>query len=245
MPAADLLPLPHPSPPPGRCLARRGRRVHETYPSALPRPTPGRPSDARPWNRAAARGFRRPRQRGRHARSADHRSPPRRERRAMGARAEAAPAPALARPLPPPPRAPTGSPRPPPPPPSGPRRCRLAATRGREVGGYARGARQPEERTALPAARRQPEPHTGEQLELELVGGSAVPRPARSRDAARASEAGEAARPAAPPEPAATVVPPPTVRRGPGRPPKVPAALALPPGLKARGGRRRGTPAPR
>src|SRR4051794_22391415 len=129
--------------------------------------------------------------------------------------------------------------------PFGPRRCRLPATRGREAVGYARGARQREEWTALPAAaRRKPEPHTGEQLELELVGGSAPPRPARSRDAARASEAGEAAPPAAPPEPTATVVPPPTVRRGPGRPPKVPAARALPPGLKARGGRRRGTPAP-
>ena len=95
------------------------------------------------------------------------------------------------------------------------------------------------------AARKKPEPHTAEQLELELAGGSAAPRPARSRDAARASDAGEAAPPAAPPEPAATVVPQPTVRRGPGRPPKVPAALALPPGLKDRRGRRRGTPAPR
>jgi hypothetical protein len=127
-----------------------------------------------------------------------------------------------------------------------PVRTATVSRRGREAVGYARGARQPEECTALPAAaRRKPEPHTGEQLELELVGGSAVPRPARSRDAARASEAGEATPPAAPPEPAATVVPPPTVRRGPGRPPEVPAALALPPGLKARGGRRRGTPAPR
>ena len=52
------------------------------------------------------------------------------------------------------------------------------------------------------AARRKPEPHTGEQLELELVGGSAVPRPARPRGAARASEPAEAAPPAAPPEPA-------------------------------------------
>jgi len=95
------------------------------------------------------------------------------------------------------------------------------------------------------AARRKPEPHTGEQLELELVGGSAVPRPARSRGAARASEPGEAAPPAAPPEPEAAVVPPPTVRRGRGRPRKVPAALALPPGLKAREGRRRGTPTAR
>ena len=95
------------------------------------------------------------------------------------------------------------------------------------------------------AARKKPEPHTGEQLELELVGGSAVPRPARSRGAARASEPAEAAPPAAPPEPEAAVAPSAAARRGPGRSPKVPAALALPPGLKARGGRRRGTPATR
>jgi len=96
------------------------------------------------------------------------------------------------------------------------------------------------------AARRKPEPHTGEQLELELVGGSAVPRPARPRGTARAPDPGEAATPAAPPEPAPAAVAPSTaVRRGPGRPPEVPAALALPPGLEARGGRRRGMPAPR
>jgi hypothetical protein len=126
-----------------------------------------------------------------------------------------------------------------------PVRTATVSRRGREAVGYARGSRQPEECTALPAARRKPEPHTGEQLELELVGGSAVPRPARPRGAARASEPGEAAPPAAPPEPEAAVVPPPAARRGPGRPPEVPAALALPPGLEARGGRRRGTPAAR
>jgi hypothetical protein len=127
-----------------------------------------------------------------------------------------------------------------------PVRTATVSRRGREAVGYARGSRQPEECTALPAARRKPEPHTGEQLELELVGGSAVPRPARSRGTARASEPAEAAPPAAPPEPAPAAVAPSTaVRRGPGRPPEVPAALALPPGLKARGGRRRSTPAPR
>ena len=50
-------------------------------------------------------------------------------------------------------------------------------------------------------ARKKPEPYTGEQLELELVGGSAVPRPARSRGTARASEPGKATPPVAPPEP--------------------------------------------
>ena len=115
-----------------------------------------------------------------------------------------------------------------------------------EAAWHARGARQRGGCTVLPAtARRKPEPNTGEQLELELVGGSAVPRPARPGGAARASGPAEAAPPAASPEPAATVIPPPAVRRGPGRPRKVPAALALPPGLKARGGRRKGPPAPR
>ena len=116
-----------------------------------------------------------------------------------------------------------------------------------EAAWYARGARQGEECSALPVtARKKPEPYTGEQLELELVGGSAVPRPARSRGTARASEPGKTAPPAAPPEPApAAVAPSIAVRRSPGRPRKVPAALALPPGLKARGGRRRGTPTPR
>src|SRR3954452_10742026 len=138
-------------------------------------------------------------------------------------------------------RSPDGSPAPSPP------RCHRAATRGREAVGYARGARQPEECTALPAAaRRKPEPHTGEQLELELVGGSAVPRPARWRGPARAPGPAEATPPAVPPEPGPAAVAPSTaVRRGPGRPREVPAALALPPGLGARGGRRRGTPAPR
>ena len=125
-----------------------------------------------------------------------------------------------------------------------PVRTATVSRRGREAVGYARGSRQPEECTALPAARRKPEPHTGEQLELELVGGSAVPRPARSRGTARASEPAEAAPPAAPPEPAAAA-PSAAAGRGQGRPRKVPAALALPPGVKARGGRRRGTPAPR
>ena len=110
------------------------------------------------------------------------------------------------------------------------------------------GARQPEECTALPAtARKKPEPNTGEQLELGLVGGSAVPRPARSGGSARVPERAEAVAPAAPPEPAsgAAAVRSAAVRRGPGRPRKVPAALALPPGLEARGGRRKGLPAPR
>ena len=94
-------------------------------------------------------------------------------------------------------------------------------------------------------ARKKPEPSTGERLELELVGGSAVPRPARPGGAARASGPAEAAPPAASPEPAATVIPPPAAGRSAGRPREVPAALVLPPGLKARGGRRKGTPAPR
>src|SRR4051794_35832901 len=216
------------------------------YPSALPRPTPAvPPTPVRPWSRAAARGSGdlvrhgrdRIRRRGRRARLADRHgpagAPPRRERRAViraaVERFEAASARAMPGRLP------------------CPVRTATVSRRGREAVGYARCARQPEEWTALPAAtRRKPEPHTGEQLELELVGGSAVPRPARPRGTARASEPAEATPPAVPPEPGPAAVAPSTaVRRGPGRPPKVPAALALPPRLKARGGRRRGTPAPR
>jgi AbrB family looped-hinge helix DNA binding protein len=98
---------------------------------------------------------------------------------------------------------------------------------------------------ALPAAvRKKLGLSTGYQLELELVGGVIVLRPAGATGPAESA----VARPpveALPPEPppAAAPEPAPTVKRGPGRPRKVPAAIALPPSLKARGGRRKAAPA--
>src|SRR5690348_13716901 len=76
---------------------------------------------------------------------------------------------------------------------------------------------------------------TGYQLELELVGGAIVLRPAGAPGPVPAELPAtppvvEALPPAAAPEPA------PAPKRGPGRPRKVPAAVALPPGLRARGG---------
>jgi len=97
---------------------------------------------------------------------------------------------------------------------------------------------------ALPAAvRRKLGLSTGYQLELELVGGAIVLRPAGAAGPVPAEPA--ATRPpveAIPPEPppvAAAPEPVPAPRRGPGRPRKVPVAVALPPGLRARGGRRK------
>src|SRR3954454_9077628 len=93
---------------------------------------------------------------------------------------------------------------------------------------------------ALPAAvRKKLGLSTGYQLELELVNGAVVLRPAGVGGPARAEPPApplpvEALPPAAPrraaPEPA------PAPKRGPGRPRKVPpAAVALPPNLRARG----------
>src|SRR3954451_7061756 len=82
---------------------------------------------------------------------------------------------------------------------------------------------------------------TGHQLELELVGGAIVLRPAGAAGPAPAEPPATfppvETRPPAPPS-AAAPEPPPAAKRGPGRPRKVPAAVALPPNLRARGGRR-------
>src|SRR5690348_2295092 len=76
---------------------------------------------------------------------------------------------------------------------------------------------------------------TGDQLELELIDGNIVLRPARA-DAAGAAPAPMAAEPAVsatPPAAAATAL---IVKRGPGRPRKTQLPV-VPPTLKARGGR--------
>src|SRR5436305_979579 len=83
---------------------------------------------------------------------------------------------------------------------------------------------------------------TGHQLELELVGGAIVLRPAGALGAVPAElPATPPAVEALPPEPPPTAAPgpAPAPKRGPGRSRKVPAAVALPPGLRARGGRRK------
>ena len=96
---------------------------------------------------------------------------------------------------------------------------------------------------ALPAAvRKKLGLSTGYQLELELVGGAIVLRPAGAPGPVPAElPATPPAGGAIPPEPppAAAPEPAPAPKRGPGRPRKVPAAVALPPGLRARGGRRK------
>src|SRR3954451_5853785 len=98
-----------------------------------------------------------------------------------------------------------------------------------------------------PAVRKRLGLSTGHQLELELVGGAVVLRPA---DAARPppppppavpppADPAATRPPVGAPPPATAPDPVPTVKRGPGRPRKVPAAVALPPNLRARGGRRK------
>ena len=85
-----------------------------------------------------------------------------------------------------------------------PPRCHRAATRGREAVGYARGARERREWTALPAAaRRKPEPQHRRAARAGARRRLRRPSSARPRGAARASGPAEAAPPAAPPEPAA------------------------------------------
>jgi AbrB family looped-hinge helix DNA binding protein len=81
---------------------------------------------------------------------------------------------------------------------------------------------------------------TGDELEIEISGGTIVLRPARTTAGADRSP-GEPAAPAVVPqlaaaEPAPTAVSPP-VKRGPGRPRKAPA-VPLPPALKTRGRRK-------
>jgi AbrB family looped-hinge helix DNA binding protein len=89
-----------------------------------------------------------------------------------------------------------------------------------------------------PAVREKLGLSTGHQLELELVGGAIVLRPADAAGPAPAEPA--ATRPPVGALPPATAPDPvPTVKRGPGRPRKVPAAVALPPNLRARGARRK------
>jgi AbrB family looped-hinge helix DNA binding protein len=100
---------------------------------------------------------------------------------------------------------------------------------------------------SLPAAVRQKLGlTTGTELELELSDGSIVLRPVRSDPAAEqpAPEPMATAEPpvsAAPELPAAAAASP-IVKRGPGRPRKT-ALPVLPSTLKARGGRRKATPA--
>ena len=94
---------------------------------------------------------------------------------------------------------------------------------------------------ALPVAARQKLGlSTGDELEIEISGGTIVLRPTRAATGADRS-APEPAAPAVEPqraaaEPALTAVSPP-VKRGPGRPRKTPAA-PLPPALKTRGRRK-------
>jgi AbrB family looped-hinge helix DNA binding protein len=81
---------------------------------------------------------------------------------------------------------------------------------------------------------------TGDELEIEIRGGTIVLRPARTAAGADRSPA-EPAAPAVEPqlaaaEPAPTAVSPP-VKRGPGRPRKRPAT-SLPPAIKTRGRRK-------
>jgi AbrB family looped-hinge helix DNA binding protein len=94
---------------------------------------------------------------------------------------------------------------------------------------------------ALPVAARQKLGlSTGDELEIELVGGAIVLRPARTTAGADRSPA-EPTTPAVEPqlaaaEPAPTVASPP-VKQGPGRPRKTPL-VPLPPALKTRGRRK-------
>jgi hypothetical protein len=91
---------------------------------------------------------------------------------------------------------------------------------------------------ALPAAvRRKLGRSTGYQLELELVGGAIVLRPAGAASPAPAEL--PATRPPVEAPVVSTPPPVPAPKRGPGRPRKVPVAVALPPNLRARGGRRK------
>ena len=93
---------------------------------------------------------------------------------------------------------------------------------------------------ALPAAVRQKLGlSTGHQLELELVGGAIVLRPAGAAGPVPTEPAATLPPVETPPPVAATPEPVPAPKRGPGRPRKVPVAVALPPGLRARGGRRK------
>jgi AbrB family looped-hinge helix DNA binding protein len=95
---------------------------------------------------------------------------------------------------------------------------------------------------ALPAAVRQKLGlTTGDQLDIELIDGSIVPRPVRSGTALDrpAPEPAITAEPTVPvtpePPPAAQA---PVVKRGPGRPRKTPLPV-VPATLKARGGKRK------
>ncbi len=94
---------------------------------------------------------------------------------------------------------------------------------------------------ALPVAARQKLGlSTGDELEIEVINGTIVLRPARTTAAAERSPA-EPAAPAVEPqltaaEPTPTVASPP-VKRGPGRPRKTPV-VPLPPAIKTRGRRK-------
>ena len=78
---------------------------------------------------------------------------------------------------------------------------------------------------------------TGDQLELEVSGGSIVLRPVRS-GAEAAPEPVATAEPSVPATPPAAAAAAPMVKRGPGRPRKTPLPV-VPPTLKARGGKRK------
>ena len=78
---------------------------------------------------------------------------------------------------------------------------------------------------------------TGDQLELEVSGGSIVLRPVRS-GAEAAPVPVATAEPSVPATPPAAAAAAPIVKRGPGRPRKTPLPV-VPPTLKARGGRRK------
>jgi bifunctional DNA-binding transcriptional regulator/antitoxin component of YhaV-PrlF toxin-antitoxin module len=90
---------------------------------------------------------------------------------------------------------------------------------------------------ALPdTARRKLGVGTGDRLEVEIADGAVVLRPARRADAAGQAVPEPAVATEQPAEAASAVTPPPTVKRGPGRPRKASADAALPPGPnKARG----------
>ena len=93
---------------------------------------------------------------------------------------------------------------------------------------------------ALPAAVRQKLGlSTGYQLELELVGGAIVLRPAGATGPVPTEPAATLPPVETPPPVEATPEPVPAPKRGPGRPRKVPVAVALPPNLRARGARRK------
>jgi bifunctional DNA-binding transcriptional regulator/antitoxin component of YhaV-PrlF toxin-antitoxin module len=87
---------------------------------------------------------------------------------------------------------------------------------------------------------------TGDRLEVELAGDTAVLRRthragAAGRAATEAAAAGERRPEDEPAEPAPVAAPAVPVKRGPGRPRKVSTGAALPPGREARG-RREGLP---